>query len=861
MKDFDNDYLSYMVNAYTDLGLKLIPLGSYDKWRVLDNGKVIPLGKSPCVEDWRNTKFSRSYMLNHVNKGKNVGFLLGDKDLVIDVDPRNGGLDGLKLLEKDLGFRLGDIAPCIITGSGGFHYYFKKPDTFRAREYVDEYGKGVEFKTVGRQVVIPGSLHPGESKEADAKYRGQQYVWDDLGVELSEIPESPNRLLTLIERKTSNNESQSGLMSCDTVAEILSSIPVTEFNDNSKWFELMTAVHFATDGQAIDEFIEWSTADPDYANDDSLIRYRWNSLDTSKEVSTTHRTLLFHAEKYGVDISAYEAKLDFDELIDEDDDGTIVLDSEAAASQLQSLLNSVDPVEIAMSLTPDYSSEDLEEALLACLRADTITRMKCLKIIQRVTGLTKADIKTIMKDVEDRQIRDLAEILTGYVLDKKFNKGRHLIFNIDGRFWCFNDAETHWQPMREEWLAGKVVAVWQKIRDKIGISATTTTLVNQSMMLLKMTRAVNDDVFGFAKPPKPVINTLNHEIWLRPDGSYKLKPHSYKSYLTHCLDVEFDELAECPLWDKSIRQIFEMTGNPENMVRHFEEFMGYMIQPNKNIASWWMLKGFGSNGKSMLMDVVSYLIGETSVISKSIHDFNTARNNHALASLPGKLMILDDDLDTHTILPDGILKKISEQKLLDCNPKGKDEFSFISCATPVLLTNYFPKARDVSNGTRRRVHVIPFDRQFETVEIDRTLKNRIKENDIPGILNRALEGLRRLRVRGYFDEPAECLNAKQTWLDEANTVPAFIRECCDISHIEGTYVTLKDLYMAYEQWHREQGVSAKALGKRNFAENLAALGYKVFEAAGHQRRIAQLKVKRSLVADDFDNDFDEDDLE
>ena len=851
MKEQQIEYLSHMAKIYSKLGMRLVPLGSWDKWRTLQNGKEIPLGKSPCVEDWRNTKFSSAYIQNHIAKGKNVGFLLGDKDLVVDVDPRNGGDEGLAKLEEDLGYALADITTQVVTGSGGYHYYFKKPDTLKTVEVTDKYGDGVEFKTVGRQVVIPGSIHPGESNDELSNGFGQAYVWDDLSPSFDEIADCPQELLDLIERQTVSSNSNSGLMTCAQIEEILSQIPVIEFADNSSWFELMTSVHFATNGEAIEEFIDWSTSDANYADDGELIRYRWNSLDTDKADSTTHRTLLFYAEKYGVNTKQYDAQLDFDDIVEDGDDGTILLDSEAAELQLQSLLNSVDPIELANNLTSDYSSEDLEEALLACLRVDTITRMRCLKIIQRITGLTKADLKTVMKDVEDKQIRDLGEILAGYVLEKRFNKGKYLLFNIDGEFWQYNG--THWETVREEWLSGQVVAIWQKIRDKIGVSATTTTLVNQSMQLLRMTRAVKDDVFGFQKPPKSVINCSNCEIWIKSNGSYEVRKHSYKSYLTYCLETEYDELADCPLWDKAVVDIFSNSCDAKEMKRHFEEFVGYLIQPNKNIASWWMLKGFGSNGKSMLMDVVSNLMGPDSVLSSSVHDLNTGRNNHALAALPGKLMIYDDDLDAHTILPDGLLKKVSERKLLEANPKGKKTFNFVSCATPVLLTNLFPKSRDVSNGTRRRVHVIPFDRQFETFEIDRTLASKIMKNDMPGILNAALQGLKRLRVRGYFDEPEDCQIAKQTWLDESNTVPAFLRDCTDETRVSGSYVTLKELFESYEMWHREQGISSKPIGKRNFTENLNAMGYQVVESTGHQRRVMNLKLLQ-FRTDDFDDD-------
>ena len=267
MDDNQIKYLLHMAREYHKCKMKLIPLGKFQDWITLDNGKELPSGKVPWVKDWRTSKFSLSYIIDHIGKGHNIGFLLGDKDLVVDVDPRNGGLEGLKVLEEDLGYALEDVCPTVVTGSGGFHFYFKKSDTVKYKEYVERYGKGVEFKTVGRQVVIPGSLHPGESQDIDAMHQGSPYVFEDLGLEFKNTPITPFELEKQIIRESSDSSADSGLMSCESVSELLAQIPVEEYDDNSSWLELMMSVHFATDGAAIEEFLEWSTSCLLYTSD------------------------------------------------------------------------------------------------------------------------------------------------------------------------------------------------------------------------------------------------------------------------------------------------------------------------------------------------------------------------------------------------------------------------------------------------------------------------------------------------------------------------------------------------------------------------------------------------------------------
>lgn len=847
MNKEEQTYLLSMVKLYHEQEMRLLPLGKWDNIETIESEKgerQVFWGKIPTEKDWLHQTFSKKYISEHIKKGNNIGFLLGDKDLVIDVDPRNGGDDSLDQLILDTGYDFFEECPVVNTGSNGYHFYLKKSDEIKFKETIDEY-PGIEFKTVGRQVVIPGSIHPN----------GRPYRLDEESIEFDFMPDTPDSLIQLIHRQATeiDNDEYQGIMTPQQLQDILIHLPVDCYDSNDEWFKILAASHHATDGYGIEEFVEWSTLDSRYANDGPLIRKRWESLgDDGKDANISYRSLIHEAKKYGFDASQFEAQMDFDdaELLEDK-----ILDVEESQAQLSRLIAKVDPLELISELTPNSHQDEIEECLIACLKANTLVRMKALKEMQRILGLTAGDMKKLLKEVEEKKLKDLGEIVAGYVLKDMFENGDHLIYNIDGHFWHYNG--THWESIREEWLSGQVLKLWQKIRDRIGIAQQTTGLVAQVMSILKISRAVKNDVLGFKSIPKPVINCKNGELWIQTDGSVKLKKHSYKSYLAYCLNVKYDQTAKCEEWTRSLEEIFSLAKDQKGMIRHMEEIIGYLIQPNKNIASWFLLKGYGANGKSMVMDITHELIGQQAVLSTAIHDLSTNKNNHALASLPGKIMILDDDLDTDSILPDGILKKISERKILEANPKGKETYSFISCATPVLLANYYPKAKDVSNGTRRRANIIPFDRIFTDDEIDRNLGERIKENELSGVLNKALRGLKRLRTRGYFDKPADCVTADGVWLDMANPAAAFMRECTENCSMK-KFVTLKELYATFERWCSEQGVHNRIMGKKKFNEHIQAMGYTVRAAQGHQVCIYGIQTTVSVV-DDFD-DFDDEEL-
>jgi len=241
-------------------------------------------GKIPAEKGWRRSPaLSLDRAKVRMSRGGNIGVRLRDTDLVIDVDPRhfNENDDPLARLMADFGL---PEAPFVRTGGGGLHLYMRKPSDVRVVNGLPEY-PGVEFKSLGRQVVAAGSIHPDT---------GKPYRLDDdaLALSLSEAPEATTALLKAIEKPYAASSSDSfGELKPERLAEWLELIDVAEYKDQKKWQDLMMSCHQATGGGGIEEFVAWSTSDPDYTGDGDKIRQRWNSLD-NKPGAITIKTLI-----------------------------------------------------------------------------------------------------------------------------------------------------------------------------------------------------------------------------------------------------------------------------------------------------------------------------------------------------------------------------------------------------------------------------------------------------------------------------------------------------------------------------------------------------------------------------------------
>lgn len=257
-------------------------LRAYDpkRWTLIP---LRPNSKAPQDHAWTTRQYeTRTTIERCILHNTNVGVRLTEEQLVIDVDPRNGGDKGFIALCQDL-----DIDPSafprVRTGSGGDHYYMAKPgnvpilDTLEADAY-----RGVEFKSRGRQVVSAGSIHP----DSGILYEWVTPIYDPL-------PAVPDALLYLITRPQTFALTGGGQYTQEQIGKALAGLDACDYRDHDKWFTLMCCCHHASNGDARSEFVEWSTSDPTYKDHGELVGRRWDSLHRERPNGkvATYRTL------------------------------------------------------------------------------------------------------------------------------------------------------------------------------------------------------------------------------------------------------------------------------------------------------------------------------------------------------------------------------------------------------------------------------------------------------------------------------------------------------------------------------------------------------------------------------------------
>ena len=266
------------------------------------------------------------------------------------------------------------------------------------------------------------------------------------------------------------------------------------------------------------------------------------------------------------------------------------------------------------------------------------------------------------------------------------------------------------------------------------------------------------------------------------------------------------------------------------------EALGYSLLSSTEYEKFFLLIGPGANGKSVLMDTLTALIGWDNVAAVQPSQFE---NRFQRAHLHSKLVnCITEIAEGHTI-QDAQLKAIVSGELTTAEHKHKPPFDFRPYATCWFGSNHMPHTRDFSDALFRRAIIIPFNRTFAEHEQDKHLKTKLKE-ELPGILNLVLEAVGGVFKRGEFTKTESCERAKKEWRLNCDQVQQFADDECTFE--AGIETQSSDIFKAYEEWAKEAGIK-RTVNRNNFTTRMCRLGAEQSRATGGTRLLAGVRLK------------------
>lgn len=390
--------------------------------------------------------------------------------------------------------------------------------------------------------------------------------------------------------------------------------------------------------------------------------------------------------------------------------------------------------------------------------------------------------RTLTADVADDEgeLSDIEVRLVEQFLAERYAGGRHLM-RFGKVYWAY--VRGCWRIIDDEAVEGYLQREISKLREErpedvmelvaaVGESKTSALTGSLSTMLKRelasRTGEDPDPLRQLVKIPLPIINCLNCELHFEADGSMSMHEHNPAHHLTVQINAVYDGQAQCPEWDRFCMMVFGDCLDPRGMIRHLEELGGYVISMSRWLKTWVLFHGNTDTGKSTILRVFAELLGEA-FLGQSLAAHGKKSSNFSESHLIGRLLLGDDDFSKDDELPDGLIKKISEEKPMRAELKFGALVAFLARTLPLICANHWPPTRDVSDAFRERALVFDFNHRIAGPEKS-DQRQAVMLGELSGILNRFAQGLARLRARGDWDPPIDATAAHTEWAGQSNVV-------------------------------------------------------------------------------------------
>lgn len=324
---------------------------------------------------------------------------------------------------------------------------------------------------------------------------------------------------------------------------------------------------------------------------------------------------------------------------------------------------------------------------------------------------------------------------------------------------------------------------------------------------------------------KMKINVNNGTLVIRrrTDGDYvEFVPHDPADWITKLAPVDYDPDAACPQFDAFLERVQPSA----DMRRFLHQWLGLSMTGDVSEQKLAFLHGKGSNGKSVLVDAVSYVAGDygETVPIETFLDSGKARSagqaTPDLAILPGVRMLRTSEPEKNSKLAEAMIKLVTGGEPIQARHLNRDFFKFYPQFKLTISGNYRPAISGADEGIWRRVRLVPFAVTIPKEERDIHLAEKLR-GEASGILNRLLDGLRAWCDKGLI-EPEAVTTATAEYRAASDALGRFAAVCIVAS--PGDRVQSSVLHEVYEAWCKSSG--EKAWSNRGFSLAMDERGFK-----------------------------------
>ena len=435
----------------------------------------------------------------------------------------------------------------------------------------------------------------------------------------------------------------------------------------------------------------------------------------------------------------------------------------------------------------------------------------------------QANIDKIAVSPEEESV-----MIASLVKEKLIELGYDIWFSESGQCFIFNGS--YWEPIKQPDIKHFLTDSYCKM----GVSKYQAQTVSTAKRLFDQAAYSLYNPLPKREKGMSMINALNETLVIK-DGNVSTKPHEAKDYMFYQLPYEYDSAATCPMFRRFLDEV-----TPGDIQLVVQEFIGCCLDIGLKLEKALICVGTGSNGKSVFFEVITYVLGEDNVTNFNINSLCEDKSSTRIL-IENKLLNYSSDFNGK-IWSNGIFKQLVSGEPVEAKRLYSDPEIIRNYARLAFNTNAMPSSSDTSAGFRRRLLPVYFDVKISPDKADPMLAKKLK-TEAPGILNWAIEGLKRYVANGYKLSKSKILEAKENeYLEETESVYMFLDQYNYIPS-DTMKKKLSDLHEEYKRFCDAKDL--KAEGKSEFKSRLRDYLFSIFE--GGKKAIEVGIVKNPLT--------------
>lgn len=332
-----------------------------------------------------------------------------------------------------------------------------------------------------------------------------------------------------------------------------------------------------------------------------------------------------------------------------------------------------------------------------------------------------------------------------------------------------------------------------------------------------------------------LIGVANGVVDLRTGELLRGRPDLY---ITKRAPVAYTQGMKNLRWEQFIDFA---TGGDKELQEWLQKAAGYTLTGLNNQDVLFLVYGPPGSGKNTFVEAIVKALGtkqyawplDSSILAHS-DGMSSSTDLYHWAELRGRRMVWVDELPESERMKENAVKKLTGSSEISARSPGEKPFTFNAQAKLWITTNHRPQIND--DAMWRRIRPIPWSNVPENPDPDLKAYLFDPEGALPAILSWAVEGAIKYLSSASRDPLGWCTAvsaAAEIYRKNEDRLGMFLNE--ETKEVDGTRSLVKELYSVYRMWSEDRG--EKPMTQIAFQRKLTDRGLEI-EGQGSKAEIA-----------------------